>query len=102
MEIVGKGHKDFNNEILSLIANIEGKTNVLPSDIRNLYNSLTKQKYQGVSIKAYIYSPWHTVSSIIQPNGYETKYSYDSYGRLEKASDASDNVIQKYIYNYKK
>lgn len=102
MEIVGKGHNDFNNEILSLIANIEGKTNVLPSDIRNLYNSLTKQKYQGVSIKAYIYSPWHTVSSIIQPNGYETKYSYDSYGRLEKASDASDNILQKYIYNYKK
>lgn len=102
MEIVGRKHNDFNNEIMTQISDLEGRSDVSPDVIRNLYNSLIKQKYQGVMINAYIYSPEHTISSIIQPNGNETKYSYDSYGRLIMASDASDNILQKYIYNYKK
>lgn len=102
MEIVGRKHNDFNNEIIKQISDVEGRSDVSPDVIRNLYNSLIKQKYQGVMINAYIYSPEHTISNIIHPNGNETKYSYDSYGRLIKASDASDNILQKYIYNYKK
>ena len=52
-------------------------------------------------VTAYTYSPWHTVSEIIQPNGNKTKYAYDSYGRLEETKDINDKTLQKYSYNYK-
>ena len=31
----------------------------------------------------------------------KAKYRYDTYGRLEEARDADDNILQKYNYNYK-
>lgn len=37
---------------------------------------------------------------MVAPNGNKTKYSYDSYGRLEKVSDVYDNTLNKYSYNY--
>jgi YD repeat-containing protein len=55
---------------------------------------------EGVMATAYEYSPWYTVSCVIMPNGNKTRYSYDSYGRLEEVSDINGKKLQKYSYNY--
>ena len=49
---------------------------------------------------AYEYSPWHTVSCVIRPNGNKTQYSYDCYGRLERIFDVNNKTLQKNSYNY--
>jgi len=51
-------------------------------------------------VTAYEYSPWYTVTCVITPNGNKNRYSYDSYGRLEKISDINNRLQQKYSYNY--
>ena len=66
--------------------------------VEALHASLTNMRIMAT---AYEYSPWHTLSCIIKPNGDKTKYSYDIYGRLEEASDADDNTLQRFNYNYK-
>ena len=57
---------------------------------------------KGGLITTYTYKPLVGMESETLPNGVTTRYSYDSFGRLEKATDAYGNVLQKYLYNYKK
>lgn len=101
MEIVGKTYSQV-KAIYAKVADLE-KDDISATDITTKTNELHKAlKAEGTFATAYMYSPWHTVSEIIKPNGDRLKYSYDKYGRLEKTSDVNNKILQKYSYNYKK
>ena len=97
MEIVGKRYEDIKSDEVVFM---EDPTRFpTESRIRSVHNTI-RQKNPDAHVTAYIYTPWHTISRIISPNGYEVNYGYDSFGRLIKVGDDS-GVLQKYQYNYK-
>lgn len=100
MEIVGKTYSQV-KAIYAKVADLEkdNSTTDITTKTTELHKAL---KVEGTFATAYMYSPWHTVSEIIKPNGDRLKYSYDKYGRLEKTSDVNNKILQKYSYNYKK
>ena len=97
MEIVGKRYEDIKSDEVVFMEN----PTRFPTEsrIRSVHNTI-RQKNPDAHVTAYIYTPWHTISRIISPNGYEVNYGYDSFGRLIKVGDDS-GVLQKYQYNYK-
>ena len=99
MEIVGMTYHEVKT-ISGVVATLENGTAAMEiiNAVEALHASLTNMRIMAT---AYEYSPWHTLSCIIKPNGDKTKYSYDIYGRLEEASDADDNTLQRFNYNYK-
>lgn len=99
MEIVGKTY-DQVKTAYSSITSLENKPSVAETTMSSIHATLRKNLPDAL-VTAYTYSPWHTVSEIIQPNGNKTKYAYDSYGRLEETKDINDKTLQKYSYNYK-
>jgi YD repeat-containing protein len=98
MEIVGKTYAQIYS-VASSVSQLENMLSPSYSTVKSVYNSI-RQGLPDALVTAYLYAPWHNVSRIIQPNGYEVSYGYDSYGRLTDATDAS-GVLQRYIYNYK-
>lgn len=99
MEIVGCTYDEACKKATSL-SSLESKASVAETTISSIHSTLMKG-LPNAYVTAYTYSPWHTVSEIIQPNGNKTKYAYDSYGRLEETKDINDKTLQKYSYNYK-
>ena len=100
LEIVGKTYSEI-KAMSSDVAKLEKGTKA--SEIRNATESLHSALMNGrIMATAYEYSPWHTVSCIIKPNGYRIRYEYDSFGRLKEARDTNNKTLQKYLYNYKK
>ena len=69
------------------------------STIKAVYNNI-KQTWPDAHVTAYLYSPWHTVSRVIMPNGQEMTYDYDGEGRLVRAGDLM-GTLQEYQYKYK-
>ncbi len=98
MEIVGSTYTDVKAKA-STVTSLESAQDVSYSTLKSVFTSL-KTGLPNAHVTAYLYSPWHSVSRIIAPNGYETTYDYDNEGRLVKASDHT-GVLQKYQYNYK-
>lgn len=99
MEIVGKTYNQVKTAYSS-ITSLEDKPSVAETTMSSIHATLRKNMPDAL-VTAYTYSPWHTVSEIIQPNGNKTKYAYDSYGRLEETKDINDKTLLKYSYNYK-
>ena len=98
MEIVGKTYSEVHS-ISNVVSELEEGTvaTEIISKIESLHASL---RALGIMATAYEYSPWHTVSCVIRPNGDKTQYSYDCYGRLERTRDVYDNTLQKNSYHY--
>lgn len=96
IEVVGKTYTEVQSAS-SAVSLLQNNSMVSYTTLKSVHNSL--QRLSGALVTAYLYSPFHSVSRIIYPNGYETIYGYDIYGRLEKESDAS-GTLKKYQYNY--
>ena len=97
MEIVGNRYEDIKSDEVVIMENLTKFPT--ESRIRSVHNAI-RQKNPNSHVTAYIYSPWHTISHIISPNGYEVNYGYDSFGRLIKVDDSS-GILRKYQYNNK-
>lgn len=52
-------------------------------------------------VTTYTYIPLVGVSTITDPKGYTTTYSYDSFGRLEFIKDKDGNILSENQYHYK-
>ena len=98
MEIAGMTYSDVKDSY-NIVSGLEEATvaTTVASRIESLHAAL---RAAGIMATAYEYSPWHTVSCVIRPNGDRTGYSYDCYGRLERIYDVNDNTLQKNSYNY--
>ena len=98
MEIIGRTY----SEVLAIsddVSELEEGTvaTEIISKTESLHAALLTERIMAT---AFEYSPWHTVSCIIRPNGDKTRYSYDCYGRLEKTCDVNNKTLHKYFYNY--
>jgi YD repeat-containing protein len=54
----------------------------------------------GVFISSYTYSPVYGMTSMTDPQGRNTYYDYDGFGRLVAMRDQDNNVIKRHCYNY--
>ncbi len=98
MEIVGMTYSDvldFSDDVSELEEGTVSTEIICKTE--SLHTALLTARIMAT---AYEYSPWHTVSCIIMPNGNKETYSYDCYGRLEKACDVNNKTLRKYHYNY--
>lgn len=64
--------------------------------INNLRTSLP-----NAMVTTYAYKPLVGVSTITDPKGHTTTYTYDSFGRLEFVKDNRGNILSENQYNYK-
>lgn len=58
-------------------------------------------KKVGNQITKYTYKASGLLESITSPNNNKTTYYYDTFNRLSYIKDYSNNIIQKYNYNYR-
>lgn len=103
MEIVGSTYTEVCNKAKNVkdISSLENASSVSETTMSSIHATL-RENLPNALVTAYTYSPWHSVSEIIKPNGDKVKYNYDQYGRLEKTSDINGKTLQKFTYNYKK
>ncbi|WP_123923393.1 DUF5977 domain-containing protein [Flavobacterium tructae] len=52
-------------------------------------------------VTTYTYTPLVGITSVTDPKGITSYYTYDTFGRLQYVKDQNLNVLQKYCYNYK-
>jgi len=64
--------------------------------LNNLRTSLS-----NAMVTTYTYKPLIGVSTITDPKGDKTTYSYDSSGRLQSVTDNEGNVLSENQYNYR-
>lgn len=60
-----------------------------------------RQQLPEAQVTTYTYSPRVGVTSVTQPNGLITSYSYDSSGRLKQVKDHNGNIRSAYGYHFK-
>lgn len=104
MEIVGKKYSDVTT-LLSGISQLENFSDAEWANdglysILKYYHDKMRIEMPDAHVTAYMYNAWHNVSRIINPNGFESHFEYDDFGRLIKAGDDT-GTLQKYQYNYK-
>ena len=98
LEVIGYTYSQVLSAASS-VSQLETMSSIPYSTLKSIHSSLM-QGLPGAFVTAYLYSPWHSVSRIILPNGNESVYDYDSYGRLIRTSDLF-GTLQRYYYNFK-
>ena len=83
----------------SAISTLLNKAVPSTSDISSLRNAVKKKKCH---ITTYTYKPLVGIETVTLPNGMETTYRYDGFGRLTGVIDHNGSVVSTNSYNYKK
>lgn len=96
MKIVGVTYAEMKG-LSSYVASLGGRNYLSKSMLLSIYEAA---RNKGCQTTAYVYDERLNISSVINPNGYETSYSYDSEGRLESVRDHI-GVLHGYSYNFK-
>lgn len=63
--------------------------------------NLREQLWEFSSVTSYTYKPLVGITSITQPNGNRTSYSYNKFGELINELDINGQKEKEYEYNYK-
>lgn len=72
-------------------------------DVASVRNQLDNYFRNSVSqVTTYTWLPLVGITSVTEPNGNITCYSYDVFGRLQGVTDHNGKTVQNYKYNYKK
>ena len=70
--------------------------------LRGLLNNLRNQAFfKDGQMTSYTYDPQVGVTSITDPRGYTTYYSYDNFNRLLQVKDQDGNIVSENEYNFK-
>lgn len=100
LEIHGASYDDIVKWLgSSIVLSLAKKTSPQFTDIMDIINRLNSQK---VTCKGFLYYPGIGIKQIIDANGYSTSYQYDNFNRLYNIKNHNGNVLNNYIYNYKK
>nr|WP_315239945.1 RHS repeat domain-containing protein [uncultured Flavobacterium sp.] len=75
-------------------SNIEAN---LLTELNSLRNSLP-----NAMVTTYTYAPLKGISSITDPKGNKTSYSYDAFGNLQTVKDNGGNIISENAYHFKR
>ena len=69
------------------------------NSLRTTLNNIRNQ-FPNAIVTTYTYNPLIGITSVTDPKGYTTYYTYDSFNRLQKTKDHSSNILNEYSYNY--
>ncbi|WP_430968314.1 hypothetical protein [Spongiimicrobium sp. 2-473A-2-J] len=72
--------------------------NILKTSLNSLRND---PDFANAMVTTMTYDPLVGVTSITDPSGYTTSYTYDSFNRLKEIVDQDGKIISHYQYNYK-
>ena len=92
---VGNGNETTGRTALEAIA---GKTDPIATDFTPI--NILRTQLPDAMVTVYTYKPLVGMLTMTDPRGEVTKYDYDSFGRLNKVTQA-DKVIESYLYHYK-
>ncbi len=100
----------FYSDVSSYISNLQTLSN---ADTDNCRISSCKEEQLRLALNAlrtdlpnamvtsYTYDPLVGVTSITDPRGHITYYSYDDFNRLKEVRDEEDNILMDYEYHYR-
>ncbi|SEP32775.1 YD repeat-containing protein [Flavobacterium sp. CF108] len=89
------------SQVSSYAANLQNLSNTgTEADLISALNTL-RTALPNAMVTTYTYLPLVGVSTITDPKGYTTTYTYDSAGRLEFVKDNAGNILSENQYNYK-
>ncbi|WP_291152105.1 RHS repeat domain-containing protein [Flavobacterium sp. UBA7680] len=72
------------------------------ASLKNALNAIRNApELVNAMVSTYTYVPIIGISSITDPKGQITTYSYDSFGRLEFVKDSNGNILSQNQYHYK-
>lgn len=72
------------------------------ASLKNALNAIRNApELANAMVSTYTYIPIIGISTITDPKGYTTTYTYDSFGRLEFVKDNEGNILSENQYNYK-
>ena len=89
--------------VMSALGNIPPET-LSGSNTPNMsqINALRgKTSLNDAQITTYTHEPYVGITSITDPRGVKTTYSYDDFGRLQNIKDENGNIIESYDYHYR-
>jgi YD repeat-containing protein len=58
-------------------------------------------QFPNAMISTYTWDPLMGITTITDPKGYTTYYSYDEFLRLKQVKDADDKALSRMHYHYK-
>lgn len=89
------------SQIQSYEANLQSLSNTgTEADLRTALNAL-RTSFPAAMITTYTYKPLIGVSTITDPKGDTTFYTYDELNRLKNIKDKNGNVLTENQYHYK-
>lgn len=68
------------------------------TDLNNI--NMIKNYFQNALVTTYTYKPLVGLTSMTDPRGVTTYYTYDTFNRLFLVRDNNNNIISKYSYGY--
>ena len=89
------------NQQIATVLGVSSVNNLNESNL-DIINALrSNAAFANTMITTYSYIPLVGVSTITDPKGDKTTYTYDSFGRLEFVKDNNGNILSQNQYNYK-
>lgn len=105
-------------QVLSLVSNIQSKSNLDDDRTIDIVNTNGTKDYQGnegqlrlklaglrallpnAMVKTYTYDPLIGITSMTDPNGYTVYYEYDDLNRLVRVKDEDGKIMSENKYHY--
>lgn len=73
----------------------------IATSLSTAQESTLRNNLSEAMVTTYTYTPLVGITSVTDPKGITSYYTYDTFGRLQYVKDQNLNVLQKYCYNYK-
>jgi RHS repeat-associated protein len=89
------------NATYSQVTTALGTTNISEANLAAINALRSNATFQNAMITTYTYKPLEGLTSITDPKGYTTTFTYDAFGRFKNSKDANQNIINAYEYYYR-
>jgi YD repeat-containing protein len=99
-KIVNKNYLSIPVNLITAAQTASNTTNGEASLLLALNAIRTNAALTNSMITTYTYIPLVGISTITDPKGNKTTYTYDSFGRLQNLKDKDNNILSEKDYNY--